>query len=64
MKQNTIPILDSTIIVKSTASLREEIINDLIKPDKSLSILFDKELKEDEIKNFENLCDRGRWTTT
>lgn len=62
-RNHNIPILDSSLVVKSTASLREEIINDLIKPDKSLSILFDKELKEDETKNFEDLCYRRSTTS-
>lgn len=62
MKRNNIPILDSTLVVKSTASLREEIINDLLKPDQSLSLLLNKENNKDETQEFQDFCDRGRRT--
>jgi hypothetical protein len=53
MKRNNIPILDSTLVVKSTASLREEIINDLLRPDQSLG----KFLKEDLDESFDKKTD-------
>jgi hypothetical protein len=62
MKRNNIPILDSTLVVKSTASLREEIINDLLRPDQSLSLLLNKEEIKDETQMLKELRDRGSRT--
>lgn len=58
MKNKTVPMVESSLVIKSTASLREEIIHDLIQPDKSLNYLL-KEINEDETKNKSSFCDRG-----
>jgi hypothetical protein len=56
----TCPItLESNLIMKSTAELREEIISELTMPDKSLSSLI-KDIEDQdnhETKDESNLCD-------
>lgn len=49
-------IIESELKIKSTASLREEIIKELTQPDKSLSLLLLGNI--DEIKSNEPDCDR------
>jgi hypothetical protein len=52
-------IIESHLITKSTAALREEIISELTMPDKSLSLLLeDTESKDNnETKNSPEFCD-------
>lgn len=58
MKQSP-TMLQSNLIMKSTAELREEIISELTMPDKSLSSLLQDIEDQDnhETKDESNLCD-------
>lgn len=52
-------VVETNLVTKSTAQLREEIISELTMPDKSLSMLL-KELEDKdtyETKNESELCD-------
>jgi hypothetical protein len=48
--------VESELKIKSTASLREEIIKELTQPDKSLSLLFSE--NPNEAEGNESDCDR------
>lgn len=52
-------IIETNLITKSTAQLREEIISELTMPDKSLSLLLQDITDKDtyETKNESELCD-------
>jgi hypothetical protein len=52
-------VIESNLIIKSTAQLREEIISELTMPDKSLSCLLEdkKDKDTDETQNEQSLCD-------
>lgn len=57
MKKQPIAI-ESNLIMKSTAQLREEIISELTMPDRSLSCLLEEKYKDkDETQNEQELCD-------
>lgn len=51
--------IESNLIIKSTAALREEIISELTMPDKSLSILLEEtqEKENHASKNESTVCD-------
>jgi hypothetical protein len=51
--------IESNLIMKSTAQLREEIISELTMPDRSLSCLLEekKEKDIDETQDEQGLCD-------